>query len=107
MVEPTSSSSQPPAATKGIAGRINYAEWDKVTNELVTQLEDDDQQEIMEETKKVRSCHCVAMYLVRRLYAFCRGRNAVVLTHISYVHSVAPIVPLSTPYTTTTKNSWD
>jgi hypothetical protein len=97
MVEPSSSLSQPPAATKGIAGRINYAEWDKVTNELVTQLEDDDQQEIMEETKKVRSCHCGAMYLVCRLFAFCSGRNSVVLSRISYVHSAARIVPLSTP----------
>ena len=47
---PTSSSTTP----KGIAGRINYAQWDKVTKDLVTQIDEENQQETIEEQKKVR-----------------------------------------------------
>jgi negative regulator of replication initiation len=38
---------------KGIAGRINYAQWDKVTKDLVTQIDEESQQETIEEQKKV------------------------------------------------------
>jgi hypothetical protein len=40
---------------KGVAGRINYAAWDKVATELVQQVEEEDEQEKAEETRKV-SC---------------------------------------------------
>ena len=39
---------------KGVAGRINYAQWDKVTKDLVTQIDEESQQEKIEEGKKVR-----------------------------------------------------
>jgi hypothetical protein len=38
---------------KGVAGRINYATWDKVATELVQQVEEEDKQEKAEETRKV------------------------------------------------------
>ena len=44
----------PPLPQKGIAGRINYAQWDKVTKDLVTQIDEESQQETIEEKKKVR-----------------------------------------------------
>ena len=43
-----------PLPQKGIAGRINYAQWDKVTKDLVTQIDEESQQETIEEKKKVR-----------------------------------------------------
>lgn len=49
----SSSASQPPQ--KGIAGRINYSQWDKVTKDLVAQIDEESQQETIEEKKKVSS----------------------------------------------------
>jgi hypothetical protein len=40
---------------KGVAGRINYAEWDKVASHLVESLEHEDEQEKQEEAAKVRT----------------------------------------------------
>lgn len=39
---------------KGVAGRINYAAWDKVASKLVESLEHEDEQEKQEEAAKVR-----------------------------------------------------
>jgi hypothetical protein len=39
---------------KGVAGRINYAEWDKVASHLVESLEQEDEQEKQQEAAMVR-----------------------------------------------------
>jgi hypothetical protein len=65
MEEESSSEPQPSSAVpqKGVAGRINYAAWDKVANELVTKVEEEDEQEIEEEKKKVR-CRSMKQSLI-------------------------------------------
>jgi hypothetical protein len=56
--KPKSSSDPITTTNKGVAGRINYAQWDKVTKELVTQIDEESQQEAIEEQKKVRYYYC-------------------------------------------------
>jgi hypothetical protein len=51
----TSSSSNTTVVQKGVAGRINYDAWDKVAKDLVTQVDEEDEQEKSQEQKKVRS----------------------------------------------------
>jgi len=41
------------AVEKGVAGRINYAAWDKVATDLVQQVDQEEQAEIAEEKAKV------------------------------------------------------
>ena len=57
QVDPMSSESSNPAAVsaieKGVAGRINYAAWDKVASDLVEQVEQEDEAEIADQKAKV------------------------------------------------------
>ena len=57
QVDPMSSESSNPAAVsaieKGVAGRINYAAWDKVATDLVEQVEQEDEAEIADQKAKV------------------------------------------------------
>lgn len=39
---------------KGVAGRINYAAWDKVATDLVQDLDAQEEEEIKEQKAKVR-----------------------------------------------------
>jgi hypothetical protein len=48
-----SSSSSATTTNKGVAGRTNYSEWDKVTKDLITKVDEDDEYETIEEQKKV------------------------------------------------------
>jgi len=41
-------------AEKGVAGRINYAAWDRVATDLVEQVEQEEQAEIADGKAKVR-----------------------------------------------------
>jgi len=58
QVSTTMSSSNPAAPVeKGVAGRINYAAWDKVATDLVDQVDREEQEEIAAEKAKVRSAN--------------------------------------------------
>ena len=60
---------------KGVAGRINYAAWDKVATDLVQQVDQEDQVEIADQKAKVcvsGVCICVCMY-----FCFCWCRSSV------------------------------
>lgn len=48
-----SSTSTPDVPEKGVAGRINYAQWDRVATDLVEQVEQEEQEEIAMEKAKV------------------------------------------------------
>ena len=56
-----SSSTAAPVVEKGVAGRINYAAWDKVATDLVQQVEQEDQVEIADQKAKVCLCECVCV----------------------------------------------
>lgn len=51
----STTSSNPADAEKGVAGRINYAAWDRVATDLVQRTEQEEQAEIAEEKAKVRA----------------------------------------------------
>lgn len=55
IINMASSSSPPPQSQqKGVAGRINYAAWDKVATDLVEQVEREDEEDTAVEKSKVR-----------------------------------------------------
>ena len=46
---------------KGVAGRINYAAWDKVATDLVQQVDQEDQVEIADQKAKVCVSVCICV----------------------------------------------
>ena len=56
-------SSPTSTAQTGVAGRTNYAQWDKLATDLVEQVETEEQAEAESENAKVRSFVCLFVCL--------------------------------------------